>query len=386
MVGCCVDQVSSLQINAYLSYMEQKLDMPRSMKYGINPDTYKDEQLLWLLYEYYRNDRCLATLETDASQRTGATIGVALRMAMMLPCFLPHALMLGCPCSLACVLPAHVAAARAHKLALHDRAVILTVDPYDAQPYSPTIVCAAACSSNIVRAHTVTVRLVDIESCYVDEVPKPEGACLTTPVPTTLKVKLVPNPSTPVNTLDKYAGTVIVVDGPANGAEFARAVMEQKERVVSSGADNGAPPNVVKAAHYGRNAFDGMMGALMGAAMAQQQMMMANPQLAQQMAMQQQMMANPQLAQQMAMQQQMMANPQLAQQMAMQQQMMMANPQLAQQMAMQQQMMMANPAMMQGMMAQPMGYAQPMSMGMDRDIEIPFASSVVPIDGKPGGY
>lgn len=92
----------------------------------MNPSSQLNEQKL---NEYYTNDRTLLTMYPDATQRVAATYACASFMCF-LPCFWPHAIILGAPCSVCVLSGRHQKVARAHKLELRERTLKLTVDQY----------------------------------------------------------------------------------------------------------------------------------------------------------------------------------------------------------------------------------------------------------------
>ena len=72
--GCCMDQADTMKHTQFQAHMEGKLDALRSLKYSMNPASYKDESLV---HEFYMTDRVIASLVAEAGvgERQSSTIG-----------------------------------------------------------------------------------------------------------------------------------------------------------------------------------------------------------------------------------------------------------------------------------------------------------------------
>ncbi|GMH88003.1 hypothetical protein TrST_g12280 [Triparma strigata] len=246
---------------------ESKVDLQRSNMYLLMPDRKIHEQKL---KEYYANDRVIMTMHPDATQRVAATYKCASLMCF-LPCFWPHAIITGAPCSVCIISGKHQKVARAHKIELRERTVQVTVDDYTVAPYSAVPVCALCCARQTVNAHTVTMRLADIETIEKNFPPEtpPCGYKLGVPSMTISNMK--------GGVVGMAFGPHISIDAPVDFETFKAAVLEQKQKVLSGYVSDDPPPEIVEASQASKHG-GGMGGnlttmtAMMGVMQQQQRM------------------------------------------------------------------------------------------------------------------
>jgi len=247
------------------------------------------------LIQPFSHDRELLSLEVDAQRLRKVILDGYLRSPMcFMPCFWPHQLILGMPCSLLfCTLPKIDQSAKAHRLILREKTLLYVVDrcPADGAYVSGTQgakpICAQGCMGTAGGFEEV-FPLQDIESCTVE--PCRAQMCGADVAPETLVVR--------TNTdLGGAMFPAAAIDAPKNGAEFCAAVMAQVQKVKASGEqlDSALADAYSKYRNptMGMNMMGmgmgmGMCGSMMQQQMTRQQMMMMMQpmQMMQQMQMQ----------------------------------------------------------------------------------------------------
>ena len=197
-----------------------------------------------------------------------------MKSLFMLPCLLPHAIIMGAPCTACVVCSQHQTAARSHRLYLTERTLRLEVDEHDMPRYGPQPCCALLCGQFKVLRFSTTIRLADVEKLEVIE-PPPSCGCIVAGVPA-MNVMRRGDDQNGGNGMASMMGAAmmnknvaIAVDSPMDFESFAKLVMHQKSQV-DSGYVQDAPPEEVLAASK-TAAMPPMLGA-MGGLMMQQQM------------------------------------------------------------------------------------------------------------------
>ena len=179
----------------------------------------------------FSNDRELLKLEIDVKRlQTVMWDGYFRSPFSLLPCFWPHQIILGMPCSFVCfTLPKVEESAAAHRLILREKTLLYAVDPYPSDGSfvsgmeAAKPICFQGCMGT-AGGFVEVIPLQFVESCTVE--PCMMQQCGADVAPETLVVR------TSGGMMNLPAAAV---DAPKNGAEFCAAVMAQVERVKASG-------------------------------------------------------------------------------------------------------------------------------------------------------
>ena len=232
------------------------------------------------LNEFFANDKEVMRLDVDANAQKELICNSYLHSPLcFLPCFWPHSIILCMPLSVCYQRRMADEAARAHRLILKERCLVLEVDSYSSMMRSSTatmIPCACCCSGNCVpptRPIKETIPLEDIKSCGVETCKA--QMCGSNVAADTFVVRLKNGIQFPL----------FAIDCPGrNAQQFAEQLMTQ---VNACTANPSALP-------VGWNNYKKKIGGagMMGAGMARMQMQM---QMMQQGGVHQQQMMNQQM-------------------------------------------------------------------------------------------
>jgi hypothetical protein len=203
------------------------------------------------LAEYYQNDKEIARIQIDVSGlKHLLTRQYATSPLVVMPCFWPHQLLLGMPCTFCCcTLPAMDAKCRAHHLILRENSILYQVDPYDpltasanTQQLAMKPWCSACCSVCIKDFDPIyeVIPLTEVSDAKVEEC-LATGCCGVPTAPNTFTVKIMGQmfPS-------------VAIDCPLNGEELSKKIMDQKTRATPP------PPNLLQ--EWKSKQMVGMMG------------------------------------------------------------------------------------------------------------------------------
>ena len=123
----------------------------------------------------YKHDRELLHLEADASKLRSLMRAGYLRSPMcFMPCFWPHQLLMGIPCTfLFCTLPRITKSAEAHKLVLREKSLLYQVDKYpqagaNSSSQQAAQPCCTVCVGGDAGGFVDVIPLQDIESVTVE--------------------------------------------------------------------------------------------------------------------------------------------------------------------------------------------------------------------------
>eukprot|EP00520_Triparma_pacifica_P012847 CAMPEP_0118651702 /NCGR_PEP_ID=MMETSP0785-20121206/10923_1 /TAXON_ID=91992 /ORGANISM="Bolidomonas pacifica, Strain CCMP 1866" /LENGTH=402 /DNA_ID=CAMNT_0006544165 /DNA_START=53 /DNA_END=1258 /DNA_ORIENTATION=- len=251
----------------YEQKCEAAVDAARTRWYALSPNSDQPERDLAL---FYQNDRKLQSLEIDASQRTAALRSCAAH-ALLLPCFWPHMIIMGIPCStLCCMAERHKTAASSHRLTLRERTLYLEVDSYVPAQYIPVPCCVSLCNLTMISSHTVTIRLVDISDITLEQ--PPPNSCNTAVGVPVLNVWVGERNQSSFGGMMTMGGLGnkphIAIDSPMNFEDFKGSVMAQREKVLSGYVSDNPPESIIKAskdAQGSGNAFATLFRSAMAA-------------------------------------------------------------------------------------------------------------------------
>lgn len=230
----------------------------------------------------FANDREMLKLEIDVNRLKQVMRDGYFRSPLcFMPCFWPHQIILGMPCSfLFCTLPKIDKSAAAHRLILREKTLLYAVDPYPSDGAfvssmeAAKPICFQGCTGT-AGGFVEVIPLQFVESCTVE--PCMMQQCGADVAPETLVVRTGGGVGMMINL------PAAAVDAPKNGAEFCAAVMAQVEKVKASGEQ--LDPGLQEAYNQHKNpaalaSNPMMMMGMMGGRRGMQHMMMMQQQQA----------------------------------------------------------------------------------------------------------